>query len=275
MKRLRPLNDVIFKKLFGEKKDKHLLISFLNAILNYDVVDVDIQEEKLTKETLDSKQGILDIKAKTYAGEKINIEVQLLNQYNMIQRTLFYWSKLYTENFKTKGNYKDLSKTVTINLLGFTLFEESPYHTTYHLYEDTSKQRLTDLLEIHFIEFPKFEQIDKNLHNSLHCWLLFLKGDIADSLLKEVIQMDELIQQANDKLMFLASDDETRRLYELREKHLSDEITRIEGAKEEAASIKAKEIAVKLLKMGHSVDSICELTGLSKEEIEEIKHKSN
>ncbi|GGF67052.1 hypothetical protein GCM10010912_10030 [Paenibacillus albidus] len=36
------------------------------------------------------KQSILDIKAKTSEGKRINIEMQLFNPYNMEKRTLFY-----------------------------------------------------------------------------------------------------------------------------------------------------------------------------------------
>ena len=42
MERLKPLNDFIFKKLFGEKDDEPVLIAFLNAVLNR------TQKEKLT-----------------------------------------------------------------------------------------------------------------------------------------------------------------------------------------------------------------------------------
>ncbi|SDM33752.1 conserved hypothetical protein (putative transposase or invertase) [Paenibacillus sp. OK060] len=97
--RLKPLNDIVFKRLFGENHDKDMLIALLNAILSSDIVDVQIQEEKLTPEKINDKQGFLDIKAECKNGDKINIEVQLRNQNNMIPRTLFYWSKLYIENF--------------------------------------------------------------------------------------------------------------------------------------------------------------------------------
>ncbi|MEA3424301.1 MAG: PD-(D/E)XK nuclease family transposase [Bacillota bacterium] len=34
MKRFNPLNDFVFKKIFGSNENKDLLISLLNAILN-------------------------------------------------------------------------------------------------------------------------------------------------------------------------------------------------------------------------------------------------
>ncbi|WP_420489554.1 PD-(D/E)XK nuclease family transposase [Neobacillus niacini] len=46
--------------------------------------------------------------------------------------------------------------------------------------ESQTKNNLTDLQEIHFIEFPKFEEGRYDTNNPLHCWLLFLKEDVLD-----------------------------------------------------------------------------------------------
>jgi predicted transposase/invertase (TIGR01784 family) len=272
MKRLKPLNDIIFKKLFGENQDKDLLIGFLNAVLENDVEDLYIVEEKLSKEKIDDKQGILDIKAVCHTGEKINIEVQLANEYNMKERTLFYWSKLYTENFKAAEKYSDLNKTITINILGFNyLTDIDSFHSSYKIYEDKSKQLLTDLLEIHFIEMPKFNDMDVDLHNPLHRWLLFLRGDsVKQPNLEEVFILDQLVAKAEDKLRRLSADEETIRMYQLREKFIADQKTQIDGAKNE----KAIEIAKSLLKIpSMSVQDVANHTGLSLQKVREIEQE--
>ncbi|USK36744.1 Rpn family recombination-promoting nuclease/putative transposase (plasmid) [Bacillus sp. F19] len=269
MKRLRPLNDFIFKKLFGDNQDKELLIGFLNAILDDEVKDLYIVEEKLTKEKIDDKQGILDIKAICYSGEKINIEVQLANEYNMKERTLFYWSKLYTENFKASEKYSDLNKTITINILGFKLLDEvESFHSSYHIYEDHTKKLLSDLLEIHFIEMPKFNEEEVDLHNPLHRWLLFLRGDtVKQPNLEEVFILDQLVAKAEDKLRRLSADEETIRMYQLREKFIADQKTQIDGAKNE----KAIEIAKSLLKVpSMSLLDVANHTGLPFDIVKEI-----
>lgn len=50
MQRLRPLNEFIFKKLFGETENIDNLKSFLNAVLNKDktqeLVELEIINEK-------------------------------------------------------------------------------------------------------------------------------------------------------------------------------------------------------------------------------------
>ena len=233
MNRLNPLNDFMFKKLFGDKNDSELLIGLLSAILNIEIENLTIEDEKLNRFKEEEKLGILDIKAMLANGEKVNIEVQLLNQKNMIPRTLFYWSKLFVEGFESGGFYKELKKTVTINILDFKLEElrDEGFHSIYKIGESQTKNTLTDLLEIHFIEFPKFEEVRYDLNNPFHCWLLFLKDDVPDQILKEVIKMD-VISKAEEKLTMLSADPETRREYERRAKALSDERSRLEDARE-------------------------------------------
>ncbi|MGX1195958.1 Rpn family recombination-promoting nuclease/putative transposase [Metabacillus sp. SLBN-84] len=278
MKRLKPLNDFVFKKLFGENKDKDILIGFLNAVLDAEVDDLYIVEEKLNKDKIDDKQGILDIKAICHTGEKINIEVQLVNEHNMIERTLFYWSKLYAEDFKAAEKYSDLNRTITINILGFNLLHEiESFHSIHKISDTNTGKTLTDLLELHFIEMPKFSSITPNVHNSLHRWLLFLREDKNEQQnLEEVFILDQLVAKAEDKLRRLSADEETIRMYQLREKYLSDQKTQIDGARnagrDEGKSEKAAEIAKNLLKVpGMSVQDVSNYTGLSFDEVKELE----
>lgn len=70
MNRLNPLNDFLFKKLFGDENDNELLIGLLNAILKIDIVNITIENEKLNRFKKEEKLGVLDIKAKMANGEK-------------------------------------------------------------------------------------------------------------------------------------------------------------------------------------------------------------
>ena len=105
MRKVKPLNDFIFKKIFGEKGNEDILISFINAILKRTnkepIIEIEIIDNKqLTKEVINDKTGIIDVRARTAKGENVDIEVQLTDQGNMDKRTLFYWGKMYLENIK-------------------------------------------------------------------------------------------------------------------------------------------------------------------------------
>lgn len=53
---------------------------------------------------------------------------------------------------------------ITINLLDFKFLETRGYHSSFHLWEDREKEyMLTDLVEIDFIELPKFREVENHM----------------------------------------------------------------------------------------------------------------
>ena len=238
MKRLKVKNDFIFQKLFGEVKNKDILISFLNAVLELGesekLSDIEVIDgTELKRDSLNDKLGILDIRARTVRGEQINIEVQLVNQYNMDKRTLFYWSKLFTEQLKEGQPYDELQKTIAINILDFNFIKVEKFSSIFHLWEDTNKDcKLTDVLEIRFLELPKFRKKQPDLSKPLERWMIFIE-DSPEEVLEMAKKAEPAIARAEEILTKLGSFDEIRRYYEAREMAIHDEITRITGARAE------------------------------------------
>ena len=271
--RLKPTNDFIFKKIFGENEVKESLISLLNAILELegekklkDIVIIDNKE--LVKELISDKTGRLDVRAETLDNSQIDIEIQLIDQKNIVERMLYYLSKMYSESIKSGGKYKDLKKTIVIGILDFDYFEISKFHSTYHLYEDELKDfMLTDKFELHFVEMPKFRKASKDITNSLHRWLLFLENDVPKEMLREVVEMDPIIKKAEERLEWLSSDEETIKLYKAREDALIEKMSLIDEAEERGK----KSVAINLINMGMTIFDIAKATGLSIQEIEKLK----
>lgn len=265
----------------GEEESKENLIAFINSVLDPEdqVDDIEIINNKeLTKEMISDKTGRLDVRAKTIDGCEINIEVQLSNQRNMEKRTMFYWGKLFLEGIKQGEEYIQLSKVITINILDFDYLDIERFHTKYHLWEDEEEDyMLTDLIEIHFIEMPKFRQLKRKdiENNSLHRWLKFFDKRISEEEIKELIEMDTAIKRAEAKLKHLGSDPETLSLYRAREDSLHERANMISSAKEEGVKEGVKEGKVLTAKAalikGLSSDVIADITGLSIEEIQKIK----
>ena len=277
MERLKPLNDFIFKKLFGEKGDEPVLIAFLNAVLKKtrkeEIKEIVIKDNKeLTKELINDKTGRIDVRATTVKGEEIDIEVQIKDQNNMDKRTLFYWSKLYLEGIKKGGDYKELNKVITINLLDFEYLETKQYHSSFHLWEDEQKDyMLTDLVEIHFIELPKFRALQNKdfKESSLQRWLAFLEKDINKNMLEELMNMEPAIKMAEEKLDYLSSDPYTIELYKAREDSEHEKANFYRSGRDD----EKLEIAQKMLEAGTDIDFIMQMTGLMKEEVEKLRVK--
>ncbi len=291
MERLNPLNDVAFKKIMGEEENKGNLISFLNAVLSPDdrkkLVSLEIIDNKeLTVEMLTDKAGRLDVRAKTEDGTQLDIEVQLTNQHNMDKRTMFYWGKLFLEGIKKGEDYVSLSKVITINILDFDYLDIEKFHSRYHLWEDEVKDYLlTDLIEIHFIEIPKFKRLhDKNIKgNPLHRWLQFFNRDLSEDELKELMEMDTAIKRAEAALHYLSNDKKEYALYQARENALHERANMISTAKaegrEEGINIGVEKginigvekgilmVARNMYLAGDDIDKISSLTGIAVEEL--------
>lgn len=65
---------------------------------------------------------------KTENNEHVDIEIQVADKKDMVNRSLFYLCKRYTEQMKEGMKYKDLGKTIALNFLCFNLFEDEERH---------------------------------------------------------------------------------------------------------------------------------------------------
>ncbi|WP_280208847.1 Rpn family recombination-promoting nuclease/putative transposase [Brevibacillus sp. AY1] len=157
----------------------------------------------------------------------------------------------------------------------FRTFPKS-YHSVFRLREDAEKFILTDNLEIHFLELPKLGFEHQKTSDLLVKWLLFLKAE-SETKLEELAMSEPTIRKAINVLEFLSQDKEARKLYEMREMALKDELNMIEGAKAEGRTEgerqKATEVAKNLLTMDMTVEVVAKATGLSTEEIEKLKQQ--
>lgn len=240
---LKPKNDFVFKKIFGDDKNKDLLISLLNSILKEKVNDVTILNSELLKSHIEDKKAILDVRAITHSGYNIDIEIQVLRTLSMPERSLFYWSKLYGEQILAGENYNKLKKTITINILDFNCLNTNNYHSVFHLWEDEKFFKLTDVMEIHFLELRKITSVD--ISDGLSQWMNFIKSD-SKEVVEKMAKVNPDIEKAFDILRTISQDKETRALYLSREMALHDEATRLGEAIEEGRAEGRAEILIKL-----------------------------
>jgi predicted transposase/invertase (TIGR01784 family) len=273
--RLNPLNDFAFQKAMGEKGDEVQLTAFLNAVLKRTgknrIESVEILEDKdLPAPVVGGKAGKLDVLARLADGTKVDIEVQLANQYNMERRSLDYWAWHYAKGIGSGQNYSLLPAVIGINILDFGYIPLDEYHTSFHIYEDRHKDyMLTDALELHFLDMVKFRKWpEKDIANDgLQRWLAYFDKNSPAKLIEEVLGMDTAIQEMQKKIDWIQGDPALLRSYLKYEKAASDEITRIYGAKKEGRKECRREeklaIAQKMKNRGLPIGQIAEDTGLS------------
>ena len=198
------------------------------------ITSITFKDRTLDKQYKDDKLGTLDILATTNKGELINVEVQVADERNMIERSLFYWSRLFSGQLQSGIPYQKLERTVCINLLSFDLLETAEYHSCYVLKERERNEQLSDLLEIHFIELDKIKDIHHadEIKTQLEAWLEFIKHP-ESQVSYELARQDETIREAKDELLVLSCNEKYRLYYEARLKALLDETSRLQTARDE------------------------------------------
>ena len=272
---LSPKMDFIFKQIFGNEKHPNILISFLNAVLEprSKVSSVIIKDRVLEKEYITNKYSILDVRAETEKGEKINIEIQRSDQKNIIERSMYHASKMYSEDLLSGEDYSNLKRSICINIIDFNYFEDKRYHRGMVHKDIETNEIISDLIEIHFIELKKFKK--DNIDNMLDCWIEFINNP-QSKIIREIEFRDNVVKEAKDELIKISMNDEQRTLYRLREKAMNDEISALNTAKEKGIKegIKKERInlAINLINKGIENDFIVEVTRLSEKEINTLRN---
>ena len=222
-------NDYAFKRLLGSEENKPLLQDFLECILDLtpqQVLDLEFMDKELTKEEFSDKTGILDVKLKLTDGTVIDIEIQASWNASFVKRTLFYWAKMYTSDFKAGESYDKLHRCITINIIadGFRL--NDAIHSEYLLQEKTVHTTLTDVLEVHFLDLQaakkaKTEEKVVSKRGQLINWLRFI-GAANKKERAMIATKSPVLQMLNEKIDVLTLSPTERKLYESRMKLKSD-----------------------------------------------------
>lgn len=151
--------------------------------------------------------------------------MQLIDKNNIIERMLYYWSKIYTKQIKAGEDYNKLEKTIVILIADFNIkgLEEVTYHSTWKIMETNYAKKLilTDKLELDIIELSKIKGRE-NEKDQLLDWLIFLENPESERVTLKM-EENENLKDAVEKLNKISEDEKMQRIIELREKAIRDE----------------------------------------------------
>ena len=222
-------NDYIFKKIFAKEENNSKLKDFLEAILNIEIKKVIVKNPEIPKNMLDEKLAILDIRAEINEDTMIDIEMQVANQYNISERSTIYTAKMISSDIKVGEEYKDMKKAISINILNFNYFKTNTYHNIAHMkFEKIKKEEYVDMgyeeeqeivtekVEMHFIELPKFAQKNSGTKSKLEQWLWVMVGE--EDKMEKAGKENKEVEKTIDELNTMNLSEEERIMYEEREK---------------------------------------------------------
>lgn len=265
-------NDIAFRKIFGNEKKKKILISFLNAILQLEgkkrVKRISILNPFQLPILPNMKTSIIDVKATDYKDNTFIVEMQVANVTAMDKRMLYYVSKEYSQQIDSGEKYKELNPVIFIGIFDFPFTEGNAYFSHHAVCNVETKERVIKDMDFYFIELRKFNKRPEELTNVMDKWIYFIKE--AENLTVVPKNLDdaglkEAYTDANRNTWTKAELD----AYTYAGMREQDERGRVEKA-EELTKI---EIAKKALEKGFSIQDIAEISGLTVEEVSEIKDK--
>ena len=287
---VKKLNDFFIRYFFGLKGDEDLLLSFINAIMidsNFATFkSVEIINPFNLSEKANNKESIVDLKAITEDGIIVIIEIQTYSTKNFFERTLYYWSKNYSNILKKGEDYPELKPVISINLIDDILFDKNDkrMHTCYLLKEKNTNEILTDHIQLHYVEIPKFDE-KADIKRELKNWILFLKSNKEEDM-SQLLKEDTIFEKAMKKYNYFTDNEDLLNEYDKREAYLVYQHSlmrdfkeegfdegKLEGIKEgklEGIKENSYAIAKSLKSSGLDNKFISEHTGLSIEEIENL-----
>ncbi len=272
---MKPKIDFAFKEIMMDGKAR---IGFLAAVLHLDPEDIKearILNPYLRKIHEDDKLGILDVRILMNNDAVIDVEIQLSELLVWPDRSLFYASKMYTDQIEQGQKYDVLKKCVSISILDFTLFKkEAGFYSCFHIREDTRGFLYTDKMEFHVIELPKLPPELKEDCTGLELWAKFINAERKEEF-DMLAGRDPYIDSAYQQLQVISQDKQKRLEYEAREKAVRDYNQGMfeakEKGREEGHAEASIHIAKNMLKLNIPLETISECTGLPMEIISSLQ----
>ena len=288
---LKMKSDIMFKAFYGRKENEEFLQDFLESVLGEKIkikkVMHDVMLEQLAKE---QKFGILDLGVELESGEFINVEIQIKNYKNIEKRTTFYACKKLIEQLGPGEDYRQLKPTIIIAILDYSFIKLPEYITeTVRVAKEHREYEINNDVKYYYIELEKFRNQNPDMTKRINQWSAFLDMERSD-LLEMACKENDKVKRAVENYEVLTGDEEVKRLAEIRLMSKLEEKSALDCAREDGIEEgkkigreigreqerretieKLRKIAKKLKEQKMQTKQIAEITGLSEEEIEDLK----
>lgn len=285
---INPLIDWGFKRLFGSEVNKDILIEFLKVIFpEYEIEDITyIPAEQLGLMEEDRK-AVFDVICRAKDGKDFLVEMQHATQEHFFERALYYTSfpimkqgrKAHADEVtgvKKEWNY-ELDGVYFLGILNFKYEDDDLIEHRYLLREAITGKTMTDKLKFVFIEVAKFDKKEDELDSDLDKWLYILKNlsmllerpaALRDKIFKRIFDVAEIAGLNNiDRINYIKAMTTARDTFNQIE--YAKKTSREEGREEERNSI-----VLKMLQNNLPVQIICDVTGLSMEDVLKLQKDS-
>ena len=262
-------NDSAFKEIFGNSKNKKLLIWLLERILQVRINKLTYLNVERNNNDLVTKRKRLDILVETNVG-RINIEMNATNKDYLHPRNFCYLSNIYNKNTSISEDYNEDTLTIQINFT-YGIKDDNKILRIYKVQDDEQKCYIKNFeiyeynmdIIMNFWYSLDIEKVTKYSH------LIML--DLEKNSLKELVKYDGKVDEYMEKITKLNTDANFWEVFtpEEDERYIRNTIKRESEKKGEQR--KSCEIARNMLAKNLDLNLIMDVTNLSKNEIMKLQ----
>ena len=268
--------DWSFKRVFGTEVNKDILIEFLKVVFpQFAITDITYIPTEQLGIMEEDRKAIFDVLCKTEDGKTFRVEMQRGAQEHFFERALYYTSfpimkqgkkAIAKEEEKGKDPWDfSLDGVFFLGVLDFKYEQDEMTEHRYQLLETKTLKRMTDKLEFVFVEVAKFNKREDELETDLDKWLYLLKN-MSTLLERPAALRDRVFGRLFDVAEYARLDDEERKKYVEAMNTTRDTFNMIAYARKQTSY----EIARRMIDKGLDMDTILDVTGLTKEDIAKI-----
>lgn len=290
---INPFSDYGFKKIFGSEVSKDLIISFLNSVLQNEViVNITFRNVEMLGMKQEQRKAVFDIFCENEKGEFLIVEMQKSRQKYFSDRILYYASfaiqqqtaiakEKLCHTTDTRPKYWDynIQKVYIVCILNYKMDTLHPdkYRWDVVRMDRELKQPFSETLNEVYLEMPKFVLPLSACDTVYLKWLYVLNNiDIMERLpeelnnqlfrkLKSIVEIERM--SANERLEYELSLAVERDLLSALDASFED--GEIKG-KAEGKAEGQRQIAINFKKQGIPLETIAQCTGLSLETIQAL-----
>lgn len=223
-----PTNDLVFKFVFGRPERKNVTLAFINDVLGREgdaaFVDLEYRNVEFAPLRESEKLGRLDVFGILNDGTRVDIEMQVVNHLNMEKRTLFYWAHMYLhfDALRAGEGYGQLKPAISISILRYNFLPQENPHAKYVIMNPETHHQLTDDLELHFLEIPKYQSKEIKKMSRVERWLAYFANQLDKEGKEELAMSSPAIKEAMTASECYVMNDKSYQEYLARESAILD-----------------------------------------------------
>ena len=176
----------VLRKIFKDEENIDVLKDLIETILNVEIKEINLIKNLYYSLIYKEVKGIAEVKITTTDEEKILVGMQIMDGFYIQNKMVLYQAQLQLN----EEVYKDVTKTVTINILDDEYFDVTDYKKQIQV-KTVGAVSSKKFGEIYLIQLKKFD--GKNYDEKEKEWIEYLKEEIQEPKNEKIKKLDNLL----------------------------------------------------------------------------------